>query len=312
MSRRHTLHYAGTPAKVASRGQRVSRHYAGRVAIDLHTHSTASDGTEAPAVVVQRAVEAGVTTVALTDHDTTLGWDEAADAAREHGIRLVRGIEVSCSRRGKSIHLLAYLPDPDDAELVDELARARDSRDTRLDRMVALMAADGIPVTVESVRAEVEDGATAGRPHIADALVTAGVIEHRDEAFARWLGIGSPYYVAHYAPDPVRAIGLVRAAGGVPVVAHPWSGTRGRVVGDALVEELADAGLAGLEVHHRDHTPDAVRHLTALARSLGLLATGSSDYHGEGKLNRLGENTTSPAVLEAIEGLATGSVVVEP
>jgi predicted metal-dependent phosphoesterase TrpH len=262
--------------------------------------------------VVQRAVEAGVTTVALTDHDTTLGWDEAADAAREHGIRLVRGIEVSCSRRGKSIHLLAYLPDPDDAELVDELARARDSRDTRLDRMVALMAADGIPVTVESVRAEVEDGATAGRPHIADALVTAGVIEHRDEAFARWLGIGSPYYVAHYAPDPVRAIGLVRAAGGVPVVAHPWSGTRGRVVGDALVEELADAGLAGLEVHHRDHTPDAVRHLTALARSLGLLATGSSDYHGEGKLNRLGENTTSPAVLEAIEGLATGSVVVEP
>ncbi len=300
------------PGKVASPGTRADRHYAGGVAIDLHTHSTASDGTEAPSVVVARAVEAGLTTVALTDHDTTLGWAEASDAARAHGIRLVPGIEVSCSRRGKSIHLLAYLPDPHDADLVAELARARDSRETRLDRMVALMAADGIPVTVESVRAEVEEGATAGRPHIADALVTAGVIEHRDEAFARWLGNDSRYYVAHYAPDPVRAVELVRAAGGVPVIAHPWSGTRGRVVGDSLVEEMTDAGLAGLEVHHRDHTPEAVRHLSALARSLGLLATGSSDYHGEGKLNRLGEHTTDPAVLEAIEGLAWGSTVVEP
>ncbi|HEU5454327.1 MAG TPA: PHP domain-containing protein [Nocardioides sp.] len=282
------------------------------MAIDLHTHSTASDGTEAPSVVVERAVHAGLTTVALTDHDTTLGWAEASDAACAHGIRLVPGIEVSCSRWGKSIHLLAYLPDPHDADLVAELTRARDSRDTRLDRMVALMAADGIPVTVESVRAEVEDGATAGRPHIADALVTAGVVDHRDEAFAQWLGNDSPYYVSHYAPDPVRAIGLVRAAGGVPVIAHPWSGTRGRVVGDALVEELAGAGLAGLEVHHRDHTSEAVRHLTALADSLDLLVTGSSDYHGEGKLNRLGENTTAPEVLEAIVGLASGAAVVEP
>ena len=209
--------------------------------------------------------------MALTDHDTTPGWAEARDAARAHGIRLVRGIEVSCGRRDRSIHLLAYLPDPDDPDLVAELARARDSRDTRLDRMVGLMAADGIPVTLESVRAEVEPGATAGRPHIADALVTAGVVAHRDEAFARWLGNDSPYYVSHYAPDPVRAVELVRAAGGVPVIAHPWSGTRGRVVGDALVEEMAAAGLAGLEVHHRDHSADAVRHLGALARSLGLL-----------------------------------------
>ena len=130
--------------------------------------------------------------MALTDHDTTLGWAEASDAARAHGIRLVPGIEVSCSRRGKSIHLLAYLPDPDHPALVAELARARESRDTRLDRMVALMARDGIPVTVESVRAQVEDGATAGRPHIADALVAAGVVAHRDEAFARWLGNDSP------------------------------------------------------------------------------------------------------------------------
>lgn len=282
------------------------------MAIDLHTHSTASDGTETPAVVVQRAVEAGLSTLALTDHDTTLGWVEAGDAARAHGIRLVPGIEVSCSRRGRSIHLLAYLPDPDDPALVAELARARTSRDTRLDRMVALMAADGIPVTVESVRAQVEDGATAGRPHIADALVAAGAVAHRDEAFARWLGNDSRYYVSHYAPDPVEAVAVVRAAGGVPVIAHPWSRTRGRVVGDSLVEEMAAAGLAGVEVHHRDHDEDAVRHLLALARSLDLLVTGSSDYHGDGKLNRLGEFTTSPEVLEAIESLGTGTAVVEP
>jgi predicted metal-dependent phosphoesterase TrpH len=282
------------------------------VAIDLHTHSSASDGTETPAVVVQRAVEAGLSTVALTDHDTTLGWEEAADAARAHGIRLVRGIEVSCSRRGQSIHLLAYLPDPKHPALVAELARARDSRDTRLDRMVGKMAEDGIGITVEQVRAEVEEGATAGRPHIADALVTAGIVANRDEAFGRFLGNDSRYYVSHYAPDPVRAVELVRAAGGVPVIAHAWSDTRGRVVDDELVEELADAGLLGLEVHHRDHRPDAVRHLTDLARSLDLLATGSSDYHGTGKLNRLGEHTTAPTVLARIESMASGSVVVEP
>jgi 3',5'-nucleoside bisphosphate phosphatase len=127
----------------------------------------------------------------------------------------------------------------------------------------------------------------------------------------RFLGNASPYSVSHYAPDPVRAVELVRAAGGVPVIAHPRSVTRGRVVEDALVEELVSAGLLGIEVHHRDHTPEAVRHLTYLARSLGVLATGSSDYHGEGKLNRLGENTTAPTVLEAIEELASGSSVVE-
>jgi 3',5'-nucleoside bisphosphate phosphatase len=282
------------------------------VAIDLHTHSTASDGTEPPAVVVERAVEAGLGTVALTDHDTTLGWLEASSSARAHGIRLVPGIEVSCSRRHQSIHLLAYLPDPDDPSLMAELERARHSRDTRLERMVALMAADGIPVSMDEVWAEVGEGATAGRPHIADALVTSGVVAHRDEAFARWLGSGSPYYVAHYAPDPVRAVELVRAAGGVPVIAHPWSSIRGRVVSDALIEEMRDAGLIGIEVNHRDHTPDAVRHLRGLARALGLLVTGSSDYHGDGKLNRLGENVTEPEVLEEIEALGSGTPVVEP
>lgn len=280
--------------------------------IDLHTHSTASDGTQTPAVLVERAVEAGLGTVALTDHDTTLGWGEAAQAARAAGIALVPGIEISCARDRRSVHLLAYLPDPAHPELVAELARARESRDTRLDRMVERMAADGIPVSVGGVRAEVEDGATAGRPHIADALVRAGVVEHRDEAFDRWLGDDGPYYLPHYAPDPVRAVHVVRAAGGVPVVAHPHSRTRTGVVGEDLLEEMVAAGLAGLEVGHRDHDAGAVLHLTALAARLGLLVTGSSDYHGDGKRNRLGENTTAPEVLEVIEALGTGTPVVRP
>ena len=280
------------------------------VPIDLHTHSTASDGTEAPALVVERAAEAGIDTIALTDHDTTVGWDEAAAAARRTGVTLVPGIEVSCTHGWQSIHLLAYLPDPMHPDLVDELERARDSRDSRLDRMVAKMARDGIPVTVEAVRAEVEEGATVGRPHIADALVTAGVVAHRDEAFRRWLGNDSPYYVAHYAPDPVDAVEMIRAAGGVPVIAHAWSRTRGRVVGDRVIRAMTDAGLGGIEVHHRDHTTEAVAHLGARAARRGLLATGSSDYHGDGKLNRLGEHTTDPEVLAAIEEQATGTRVV--
>lgn len=278
--------------------------------IDLHTHSTASDGTEAPAVVVEQAVRAGLTAVALTDHDTTLGWGEASDAARRLGIALVPGIEVSCSRRGRSVHLLAYLPDPSDPDLCAELEHARTSRDTRLERMVDLMAADGIPVTLEEVLEQVEEGATAGRPHIADALLASGVVDHRDEAFDRWLGNDGPYYVGHYAPDPVRAVRVVRAAGGVAVVAHPHSVTRGRVLPDALLEEMAEAGMSGIEARHRDHPPEAVRHLTDLAAALGLFTTGSSDYHGAGKRNRLGENTTEPEVLEAIKALGTGAEVV--
>jgi predicted metal-dependent phosphoesterase TrpH len=278
--------------------------------IDLHAHSTASDGTEPPAVVVEQAVRARLSALALTDHDTTLGWDEAAEAAARLGLTLIRGIEVSCSRRGQSVHLLAYLPDPHEPALAAELERARTSRDTRLERMVGLMAADGIPVSLEAVLEQVEEGATAGRPHIADALIAGGVVDHRDDAFDRWLGNDGPYYVAHYAPDPVRAVELVRAAGGVAVVAHAHSVTRGRVLPDALLEEMAAAGMAGIEARHRDHAPDSVRHLTDLAGALGLFTTGSSDYHGEGKRNRLGENTTSPDVLVAIEALGTGTAVV--
>jgi len=282
------------------------------VRIDLHTHSTASDGTEAPADVVAAAAAAGLDVVALTDHDTTLGWAPASEAVGRHGVALVPGIEISCQRAGHSIHLLGYLTDPDHAGLGAELARARRSRVVRLERMVERMAADGIPISFAEVQAQVPLGATAGRPHIADALVHKGVIAHRDEAFVDWLGSSSPYYVRHYAPDPVAAVRLVLDAGGVPVIAHPFSGTRPGSLPIRLVEEMAAAGLAGLEVGHRDHDVHTQAMAARLAARLGLLVTGSSDYHGSGKRNRLGENTTDPEVLAEIEARATGTPVVRP
>jgi len=281
-----------------------------RPVIDLHTHSAVSDGTETPDDLVAAAAAAGVDVLAVTDHDTVAGWVEAADAARAHGVTLVRGIEISCAWRHSSIHLLGYLPDADDGSLMKELARARDSRSTRLERMVALMAADGIPLGYDEVLAQVGPDATPGRPHIADALIANGTIRHRDEAFRSWLGDDSPYYVGHYAPDPVRAVELVRSAGGVPVIAHPFTRTRSGDLDDALVERMRDAGLLGLEAFHRDHGPQEVARATALADRLGLLLTGSSDYHGEGKRNRLAENTTSPEVLDAIEAASSGATEV--
>ena len=278
--------------------------------IDLHTHSTASDGTEPADVVVAQAARAGLDVVALTDHDTYAGWPAAVEAARELGVGLVRGVEVSCSHRGISVHLLAYLVDPEAPGLSHELDRARDSRVTRIDRMVELMAADGIPVTVEAVRAQAGAGTTMGRPHIADALVASGYVRTRDEAFADVLRNGSRYYVSHYAPDPVRAVELVRAAGGVPVMAHPFANGRGWTVDDAVIERMADAGLAGLEAHHRDHSPQESAHAVELAARLGLFVTGSSDYHGAGKENLLGENTTTPQVLAQIEEQATSGIDV--
>ena len=283
------------------------------VRIDLHTHSSASDGTEPAEVVVAQAARAGLGVVALTDHDTYAGWPAAVAAATEHGVAVVRGIEVSCSHKGISVHLLGYLPDPKHHGLDREIARARESRVTRIELMVQRMAADGIPVTLEEVRAQAGEDTTMGRPHIADALVASGFVRDRAEAFTDVLRNGSRYYVSHYAPDPVRAVELVRAAGGVPVMAHPFANARGWTVGDEVIEEMAQAGLAGLEAAHRDHTPAERAHAEQLAARLGLFTTGSSDYHGAGKENRLGENTTDPGVLAHIEEQATSGIeVVRP
>jgi predicted metal-dependent phosphoesterase TrpH len=277
--------------------------------IDLHTHSSASDGTQPPAEVVACAARAGLDVLALTDHDTTRGWGEAAVAATRLGITLVRGIEISCQHEGISIHLLGYLQDPEATGLLTELELSRQSRVARLERIVNLMSRD-VPLTWEEVLEQIEPGATVGRPHIADALVAKGIVASRDDAFAEYLYGGSKYHVSHYAPDPVRAVTLVGEAGGVAVMAHPFASKRGRVVDDSLIEAMADAGMAGLEVNHRDHTADQVRHGLDLAGSLGLFVTGSSDYHGAGKPNLLGENTTDPLVLQYIEDLATGVTVL--
>lgn len=276
--------------------------------IDLHTHSDRSDGTTTPARIVEDAAAQGLDVVALTDHDTTRGWVDAARRAVEVGVDLVRGIEISCRHAGISIHLLAYLPEPG-GELFEELERARSSRVTRAERMVARLAED-VPITYEQVLAQAGPGATIGRPHIADALVANGVVPDRSAAFEHLLHNDGPYHVGHYAIDPVRAVTLVRAAGGVPVMAHPFAAARGRVVDDSVVEEMVDAGLAGLEAHHRDHTPAQVRHALDLARAHDLVVTGSSDYHGAGKPNRLGENTTEPEQYERLVALATSDVDV--
>jgi predicted metal-dependent phosphoesterase TrpH len=279
------------------------------VRTDLHTHSTVSDGTQSPAQVVAAAHEAGLDVVALTDHDSTAGWAQASDAARRLGVRFVPGMEISCGSDGVSVHLLSYLHDPSDAGLAVEVDAARDSRHHRAERIVELLARD-VDVSWADVEEQVAEGATIGRPHIADALVARGVVRDREEAFAGLLSSRGPYYVRHYAPDPVHAVQLVVAAGGVPVMAHPMARRRGRVVADEVIEEMADAGLAGLEVYHRDHDRDEREHLLALARRLDLLVTGSSDYHGAGKPNRLGENTTDDDVLAEIERRATGTAVV--
>jgi len=265
--------------------------------IDLHAHSTHSDGTEPPAEVVRQAGRAGLDVVGLTDHDAVSGWAEADRAGREHGVAVVPGVEISCSAAGSSVHLLGYFVNPDDTSLRSELERTRRSRDGRLRRMVDTLAAAGFPVSWEEVLAQASAGASLGRPHVADVLVAHGRYPDRDAAFAEVLHSSSRFHVAHYAPHPRRAVELVLEAGGAAVLAHPFASARGHTVPVELVEELAAAGLTGLEVDHRDHGPADRDRAAALAQRLGLVRTGSSDYHGAGKPNRLGEHTTSAEVL---------------
>lgn len=281
--------------------------------IDLHTHSSASDGTQLPGEVIRSAAEAGLDVVALTDHDTTAGWEEAAEAAREHAMAFVPGTEVSCQTDdGISVHLLSYLQDPQDRALDEVMQRARRSRRTRAERMVELIAED-YPISWEQVLDQVVGDATVGRPHIADALVAAGIAQTRSEAFSTVLHPRSGYYVGHYAPDPVTAVRLVRQAGGVPVMAHPLAGVRGRTVGQEVFDAMIEAGLAGLEIAHRDNPPEARAVLSQMAAEHDLIVTGSSDYHGSGKPNELGENLTSEQSLRRIMAEAgSGTQVVRP
>ncbi|WP_250003296.1 PHP domain-containing protein [Actinoplanes sp. M2I2] len=280
--------------------------------IDLHCHSTASDGTLTPAELVRAGAAAGLDVMAITDHDTTGGWSAAAEA-RPDGLRLVRGAELSCRWLGAeqwpiALHMLAYLFDPTEPRLAGDLARLRTDREQRAEKIVARLSADGVPITWAEVYGYAAGG-SVGRPHIAQALIRAGLVRTTNEAFAsRWLG--ARYFVPKADLDVFEAVRAVRAAGGVTVFAHPRATARGRVVPDELIVQLADAGLFGLEADHEDHSPAERDHVRELADDLGLVVTGSSDFHGTHKTVQLGAFTTTPEAYEKIVSAATGVPVL--
>jgi predicted metal-dependent phosphoesterase TrpH len=260
------------------------------VRIDLHVHSSASDGTDPPSEVIRRAAAAGQDVVALTDHDTTAGWDEAAEAAEATALTLVPGMELSCLLSGRSVHLLCYLFDPDDEQLTRQTSLIRDDRVHRARQMVAKLNELGANVTWEQVT-RISGDAVVGRPHVARAMAEAGVVETPADAFTpEWIADGGRAYVERYALDVARAITLVRAAGGVPVLAHPSS--PGYEVSDEAIAQLATGGLAGIEVFHPDHDSTERARLTAVARRLGLLTTGGSDDHGSFNGSGIGAEST--------------------
>ena len=275
------------------------------VRIDLHTHSTASDGTDPPAEVMRRAAVAGLDVVALTDHDTLAGHREARDALPP-GLALLTGMELSCRLDDRSVHMLAYGVDPGNAELAAECAAIVAARVGRAQAMVEALRGLGVDITWPQVRA-LAAGGVVGRPHIARAMVAAGAIASPDEAFtADWIGAGGRAYVSRYALDPVAAIGLIRAAGGVAVLAHPRAVSRAEQLSEATIAELAAAGLAGLEVAHPDHDPAVRQRLAGLAAGLDLVATGGSDDHGSLTGYRIGCETTSPQAYERLMSLTSG------
>lgn len=278
--------------------------------IDPHTHSAYSDGTDTPAQLLAAAARAGLDAIALTDHDTTDGWDEACAAVSATGVSLIRGAEISCSASGISAHLLAYLFDPANPGLLDVFRRTRQDRETRARRIVDNLSAD-YPISWEDVLDFAPEGGPVGRPHIADALVRAGCFPDRGAAFVHALHPSGPYYVHQRAPDPVEAVRLVLKAGGVPVLAHPRARGRSRLLPEAVIGDMADAGLFGIERDHRDHGPQDRADVERIGGELGLALFGSSDYHGSGKPNRIGENTTDPATIAEV--VKRGYIgVVEP
>ena len=279
--------------------------------IDLHTHTTCSDGTDSPFALVKKALAAGITTLAITDHDSTAGWAEAASAIQPQ-IELVLGAEVSClTTDGISVHMLGLLFNGEDTQMQQMLAESRDTRLPRMRKMVELLSADGINISLDDVYRATPEGATVGRPHLADALVANGVVASRDEAFLDLLNNDSKYYVTHAAPTPVDAIQAIRKAGGVAVIAHPFASRRGQIITASTFQDLVAAGLNGIEVHHRDQNSQEQETLTSIAHELNLAITGSSDYHGTGKLNGLAENTTHRAQWELLESQADARRVVK-
>lgn len=279
--------------------------------IDLHAHTTKSDGTDSPLALVKKAASSGITVLGITDHDSTAGWHEAIDSL--HGsLQLALGAEVSClTEDGISVHMLGLLFDGDNQPLQQLLSDSRDTRIPRMKKMIENLQGAGYDISFEDVQAATPDGATVGRPHLADALVVKKIVKNRDEAFTDLLNNDSPFYVSHFAPTPEDSIRAIRAAGGVAVIAHPFASRRGQVLTPESFASLVAAGLNGVEVFHRDQSEDERKQLLAIANELELAVTGSSDYHGTGKLNELGENTTSPAEWERLEAMADQRRVVQ-
>jgi len=276
--------------------------------IDLHTHSAASDGTDSPADLMTLAADAGLDVVALTDHDTTAGWEIAADA-RPASLTLIRGAEFSthvvADGRRRSVHLLGYLFDPADPAIVAEQARLVDERLRRGLRIVERMVSAGVPISGEQVL-DLAAGAPVGRPHIGRALVQAGLVDTVTEAFDTYLAGSGPYYVPKDDTELTVAVEMIAAAGGASVVAHPWGRSPRSVLDDARLAELKDRGLSGIEVDHPDHGAAERAELRAIAGRLGLLATGSSDYHGTNKVLRLGQETTDPEICDSLVAITSG------
>ena len=285
--------------------------------IDLHTHSLRSDGRGTPTQVMSEAKDAGLNAVALTDHDTVAGWDEARTAAGDLGLGFIPGIELTTrvqrnAQHKFTVHLLAYLPDPNHPALLSVLGNSLSSRVERLREITELLSVD-FDITWDHVLEVLADGKVAGRPAVADAMIQRGLIPSR-EPFFEWVKPGSKYYVPNRGvPETVDAIALVREVGGVPVIAHPMARGGGPKPGDPMPREhfceLIEAGLAGFEAHHRDVPAHVSEWLIAMADEFDLFVTGSSDYHGTGKPNRLGEHLTSPQVLDRILAESSNSAL---
>ena len=277
---------------------------------DLHLHSNHSDGTESPAEVVRQAHASGVRTLALTDHDRSTGWIEAGDAATALGMTFLPGMELSAKHEWRSVHVLGYLFDPEDAALRAETDRIRGDRIGRAERIVRNIGRD-YDLHWDDVLEQTMLDATVGRPHIADALVARGIVRDRTEAFEGILHPREGYYEPHYAPDPLTAVRLITDAGGVAVIAHPVTG-RDMMMPVPYIERLIDAGLGGFEIDHRENTERGKRVLRGIAAAHDLIVTGSSDYHGTGKPNRPGENTTADEMVARIIDRATGTAPRRP
>ena len=278
--------------------------------IDLHTHTNKSDGTDSPRELVNKAISLGMSVIGITDHDTTSGWLQAIESLRGD-LALALGSEISClTHDGISVHMLGLLFDGQHIEMQNMLEETRDGRLPRMRTMIEKMRAAGIDISMEDVYNALPTGATLGRPHLADALVNKGVIKSRDEAFQGMLNNDSEFYVSHAAPTPEDAIRMIRNAGGVAVIAHPFASLRGQILSASDFKSLVDAGLNGIEVDHRDQNPEERAMLRAIAEELDLVITGASDYHGSGKLNSLGEYGTSPDQWEKLEAQSSERRVV--